>query len=180
MYTSNASSITVESLGDFVNVDLNSRGIENTKLKVPSKSIYSIGIEKKDSWFFGAQYESKLSSGFQNVFLNIENIIYRDSNSLALGGYFIPDNSSLVSYWKRVKYRFGIKNIKKSIIVNNLPINQFSLNLGLGLPVAGLSKANLGLEIGSIGDSEVIKENYFSLRLGLTLNDVWFIKRKYN
>ena len=86
LYTSNASSITVESLGDFVNVDLNSRGIENTKLKVPSKSIYSIGIEKKDSWFFGAQYESKLSSGFQNVFLNIENIIYRDSNSLALGG----------------------------------------------------------------------------------------------
>ena len=61
-----------------------------------------------------------------------------------------------------------------------MPINQFSLNLGLGLPVAGLSKANLGLEIGSIGDSEVIKENYFSLRLGLTLNDVWFIKRKYN
>ena len=180
LYTSNASSITVESLGDFVNVDLNSRGIENTILKVPSKSVYSIGIEKKDSWFFGAQYESKLSSGFDNVFLNIQNINYRDSNSLAFGGYIIPDNSSIVSYWKRVKYRFGVKNIKKSIIVNNLPINQFSLNLGLGLPIAGLSKANLGLEIGKIGNDDLIKENYFSLRLGLSLNDVWFIKRKYN
>ena len=70
--------------------------------------------------------------------------------------------------------------IKKSIIVNNLPINQFSLNLGLGLPIAGLSKANLGLEIGKIGNDDLIKENYFSLRLGLSLNDVWFIKRKYN
>jgi hypothetical protein len=70
---------------------------------------------------------------------------------------------------------------KKSIIVNNLPINQFSLNLGLGLPVAGLSKANLGLELGKIGnDDNLIKENYFALRLGLSLNDVWFIKRKYN
>ena len=58
--------------------------------------------------------------------------------------------------------------------------NQFSLNLGLGLPIAGLSKANLGFEIGKIGNDDLIKENYFSLRLGLSLNDVWFIKRKYN
>jgi hypothetical protein len=175
LYTSNASSISLESLGDFVDIDLNARGLENTKLPVPKKSIYSIGLEKKNSWFIGAQYENKLSSGFENVFLDIRNVSYRDANSISFGGYFIPDSSSLVSYWKRIKYRFGIKNDKKSIIVN-----QFSLNLGLGLPIAGLSKANLGLEIGKIGNDELIKENYFSLRLGLSLNDVWFIKRKYN
>ena len=180
LYTSNASSISLESLGDFVDIDLDARGLENTKLPVPKKSIYSIGLEKKNSWFIGAQYENKLSSGFENVFLDIRNVSYRDANSISFGGYFIPDSSSLVSYWKRVKYRFGIKNDKKSIIVNNLPINQFSLNLGLGLPIAGLSKANLGLEIGKIGNDDLIKENYFSLRLGLSLNDVWFIKRKYN
>ena len=181
LYTSNTSSITLESLGDFVDVDLNSRGLENTKLPVPKKSIYSLGLEKKNSWFIGFQYESKLSSNFENVFLDIQNVSYRDSNSLSIGGYIIPDSSSLISYWKRVKYRIGIKNEKKSIIVNNLPINHFSLNLGLGLPIAGLSKANLGLEIGKVGDNDsLVKENYFALRLGLSLNDVWFIKRKYN
>ncbi len=180
LYTSSASSITLESLGDFIDIDLDSRGLENTKLPVPKKSIFSIGLEKRNSWFFGAQFENKLSSGFENVFLKINNVIYRDSNSMSFGGYFIPDSSSIVSYWKRIKYRFGIKNDKKSIIVNNLPINQFSLNLGLGLPISGLSKANLGLEIGKIGNDDLIKENYFSLRLGLSLNDVWFIKRKYN
>ena len=180
LYTSSASSITLESLGDFVDVDLDSRGLENTKLPVSKKSIYSIGLEKKNSWFIGAQYENKLSSGFKNIFLDINNVTYRDANSISFGGYFIPDSSSLVSYWKRVKYRFGIKNDKKSIIVNNLPVNQFSLNLGLGLPISGLSKANLGLEIGKIGNDDLIKENYFSLRLGLSLNDVWFVKRKYN
>src|SRR5210317_317695 len=181
IYTSNTSSITLESLGDFVDVDLNSRGIENTKLPVPKKSIFSLGLEKKNSWFLGFQYESKLSSNFENVVLDIQNVSYRDSNSLSIGGYIIPDSSSLISYWKRVVYRIGIKNEKKSIIVNNLPVNHFSLNLGLGLPVAGLSKANLGLEIGKVGDNNsLVKENYFALRLGLSLNDVWFIKRKYN
>ena len=156
----------------------------NIKHKAPKlikKSIYSLGLEKKNSWFIGLQYESKLSSSFENVFLNNKNVDYRDSNSSSIGGYIIPDSSSFVSYWKRIKYRFGIKNEKKSIIVNNLPINQFSLNLGLGLPIAGLSKANLGLELGKIGNNDnLIKENYFALRLGLSLNDVWFIKRKFN
>ena len=166
LYTSNTSSITLESLGDFVDVDLNSRGLENTKLPVPKKSIYSLGLEKKNSWFIGFQYESKLSSNFENVFLDTQNVSYRDSNSLSIGGYIIPDSSSLISYWKIVKYRIGIKNEKKSIIVNNLPINHFSLNLGLGLPIAGLSKANLGLEIGKVGDNNsLVKENYFALRL---------------
>ena len=181
LYTSNSSSISLESLGDFVDIDLNSRGLENTKLPVPKKSVYSLGLEKKNSWFLGFQYESKLSSNFENVFLDIQNVSYRDANSLSIGGYIIPDSLSLTSYWKRVKYRFGIKNEKKSIIVNNLPINHFSLNLGLGLPIAGLSKANLGLELGKVGDNDsLVKENYLALRLGLSLNDVWFIKRKYN
>ncbi|MDC1010514.1 hypothetical protein OAP92_04625 [Flavobacteriaceae bacterium] len=181
LYTSNSSSISLESLGDFVDIDLNSRGLENTKLPVPKKSVYSLGLEKKNSWFLGFQYESKLSSNFENVFLDIQNVSYRDSNSLSIGGYIIPDSSSLISYWKRVKYSIGIKNEKKSIIVNNLPVNHFSLNLGLGLPIAGLSKANLGLEIGKLGDNDsLVKENYLALRLGLSLNDVWFIKRKYN
>jgi hypothetical protein len=180
LYTSSTSSISLESLGDFVDVDLNSRGLENTKLPVPKKIIYSLGLHKKNSCFLGAQYESKLSSGFENIFLDIKNVEYRDANSISFGGYFIPDNSSLTSYWKRVIYRFGFKNEKQSIIVNNLPVNQFSLNLGLGLPIAGLSKANLGLEIGKIGNDGLIEQNYFSLRLGLSLNDVWFIKRKYN
>ena len=181
LYTSNTSSITLESLGDFVDVDLNSRGLENTKLPVPKKSIFSLGLEKKNSWFLGFQYESKLSSNFENVFLDTQNVSYRDANLLSIGGYIIPDSSSLISYWRRVVYRIGIKNEKKSIIVNNLPVNHFSLNLGLGLPIAGLSKANLGLEIGKVGDNDsLVKENYFALRLGLSLNDVWFIKRKYN
>ena len=131
LYTSNTSSITLESLGDFVDVDLNSRGLENTKLPVPKKSIFSLGLEKKNSWFLGFQYESKLSSNFENVFLDIQNVSYRDSNSLSIGGYIIPDSSSLISYWKRVKYSIGIKNEKKSIIVNNLPVNHFRKRSGV-------------------------------------------------
>ena len=181
LYTTSSSIINLENLGDFVDVDLKSKNLENTKLLIPQKSIFSFGFEKKNSWLIGFQYENKTSSNFENLFLNINNVTYRDSNSFSFGGFYIPDALSLTSYWNRVVYRFGFKREQKSIIINNLPINHFSLNLGLGLPLSGLSKANIGLDIGAIGDDKsVLKENYFALRLGLSLNDIWFIRRKFN
>ena len=181
IYTSTSSTINLETLGDFIDVDLSSSGLENTDLIISDRSIYSFGLEKKNKWFLGVQYEDKLSSSFDNKFLSLTNISYRDSRVFSAGAYFIPDSSSLTSYWKRVKYRFGVRNEEKSILLNNLPVNQFSLNLGLGLPLSGFSKANFGLEFGTVQDeNQSLKENYFSLRLGLSLNDIWFIKRKFN
>lgn len=181
LYTSTSSTINLETLGDFIDVDLSSSGLENTDLIISDRSIYSIGLEKKNKWFFGLQYEDKLSSSFDNKFLSLTNISYRDSKVFSVGAHYIPDASSLTSYWKRVKYRFGVRNEEKSILLNNLPVNQFSLNLGLGLPLSGFSKANFGLEFGTVEDeNKSLKENYFSIRLGLSLNDIWFIKRKFN
>jgi len=181
LYTSTSSTINLKTLGDFIDVDLSSSGLENTDLIISDRSIYSIGLEKKNKWFFGLQYEDKLSSSFENKFLILDNISYRDSRVFSVGAHYIPDASSLTSYWKRIKYRFGIRNEEKSILLNNLPVNQFSLNLGLGLPLSGFSKANFGLEFGTVEDeNKSLKENYFSIRLGLSLNDIWFIKRKFN
>ena len=182
LYTSTTNLINANSLGDFVEVNLEERGLKSTKLSVPKKYTYGVGLGDINKWFIGAQIEKKFSSNFKNEFLDINNVEYRDSESISIGASYIPEYTSLTSFWKRVVYRFGIKNEKKSIIVNNLPINQFSLNLGVGLPLAGLSKANVGIEFGQIGEenSLIVKENYFSLRLGLSLNDIWFIRRKYN
>jgi hypothetical protein len=182
LYTSTTNLINPNSLGDFVEVNLEQRGLKNTELRVPKKYTYGIGLGNSKKWFIGAQVEKKFSSNFKNEFLNINNVSYRDAESISIGASYIPEYSSLTSFWNRVVYRFGVKNERKSIIVNNLPINQFSLNLGVGIPLAGLSKANVGIEFGQIGEENNInvKENYFSLRLGLSLNDVWFIRRKYN
>ena len=182
LYTSTTNLINANSLGDFVEVNLEERGLKSTELSVPKKYTYGVGLGDMNKWFIGAQIEKKFSSNFKNEFLDINNVEYRDSESISIGASYIPEYTSLTSFWKRVVYRFGIKNEKKSIIVNNLPINQFSLNLGVGFPLAGLSKANVGIEFGQIGEenSLIVKENYFSLRLGLSLNDIWFIRRKYN
>ena len=37
-----------------------------------------------------------------------------------------------------------------------------------------------GGQIKKLIDDNQLKESYFMLKLGLSLNDIWFIKRKYN
>ena len=79
-------------------------------------------------------------------------------------------------------YRFGFRTEQMSTIVNNIPLTETGISFGLGLPLAGLSNANVGLEISQRGQKEagLVQETIVALRVGLSLNDIWFVKRKYN
>ena len=68
------------------------------------------------------------------------------------------------------------------MILNDKAIVNTGITFGVGLPVAGFSNLNIGIEFGKLGaDGEtLIQENYFNTRIGFSLNDRWFIKRKYN
>jgi hypothetical protein len=48
--------------------------------------------------------------------------------------------------------------------------------------LGGLSNVNVGLEISQRGQKDLglIQESIFSFRVGMSLNDIWFVKRKYN
>ena len=71
---------------------------------------------------------------------------------------------------------------KGGLHVNNKSIDQLSLNFGFGIPIGGISSANLGFEFGERGfnDNGLIKEKFFKIRFGVSLNDIWFIKTMYN
>jgi hypothetical protein len=66
---------------------------------------------------------------------------------------------------------------------NNLTsINDFGINIGFGLPLPKqLSSINIGFEYGQRGTiiNNLIKENYFNVKLSLSLNSInWFKTRK--
>jgi hypothetical protein len=69
-----------------------------------------------------------------------------------------------------------------SAVINNIPLTETGISFGLGLPLGGLSNANIGLELSQRGqkDSGLVQETIVALRVGLSLNDIWFVKRKYN
>ena len=128
-------------------------------------------------------------NGNGNTFINNKKLINRfdmgtttsfeNSTRIAVGGYYVPKYDSFSNYLNRIVYRAGFRYENTGLVINNTSINDYGMNFGLGLPV-GLSRINLGLEFGKKGttSNNLIEENYFNLSVGLSLNDIWFKKRK--
>ena len=175
-------SLSNQSIADFVEIDLNAQGLEDTFNNVSETQRIGLGIGEKKKWFIGAQRNLTKSATFSNDFFKRENIQYRDAKRWAVGGFYIPNYASFTSFLSRVVYRFGFRSEQLSLIVNNIPLTETGISFGVGLPLGGLSNANVGLEISQRGQEEsgLIKETLIALRIGLSLSDRWFIKRKYN
>ena len=110
------------------------------------------------------------------------NTLVQNTQEFILGGEITPDSRNITNYLKRVTYRFGFNYGKLPYLVQNNSINEFGINFGASFPVAGLSTLDLAIKFGERGTIEngLINETFMQIVLGLTINEKWFIKRKYN
>lgn len=175
-------SVTTQDLGDFENVDLAAINLDETKISLGNQHSFGLGITKDKKWFVGGQYSRRNSADYVNNFISLDNITYANGSRLSFGGFYLPDYSSITSYWKRIVYRAGVRFEDTGVLFNNQPLKETGISFGVSLPMAGFSNANIGLEFGKRGsqDNGLIQESYWNLIVGLSLNDIWFIKRKFN
>ncbi len=156
--------------------------VADTKLIVPSKLAIGAGLGNR-KWFLGGDVAFSGTGNQVNRFENYSNVSYENGVKVAIGGFFIPKFDSYNNYFQRVTYRGGFKYENTGLVINNTAIKDKSVTLGFGLPISGtFSSLNLGAEYGSRGTTGngLIKENYFSINIGLLFNDKWFRKTLYN
>ena len=175
-------SVTTQDLGDFENVDLAAINLDETTISLGNQYSFGLGITKDKKWFVGGQYSRRNSADYVNNFISLDNITYANGSRLSFGGFYLPDYSSITSYWKRIVYRAGVRSEDTGVLFNNQALKEIGISFGVSLPMAGYSNANIGLEFGKRGsqDNGLIQESYWNLIVGLSLNDIWFIKRKFN
>jgi hypothetical protein len=157
----------------------NNIAINDTKLKIPTKFSFGLGIGENKKWAIGSELTFTNNNSMTNRFGPIQNVSYENSTKVAIGGYFVPKYDSFSNYLSRIIYRGGFRYENTGLVLNNKSINDYAVTFGLGLPI-GLSKINLGVELGKRGTttSGLIEENYVNVTVGLSLSDLWFIKRK--
>jgi hypothetical protein len=69
------------------------------------------------------------------------------------------------------------------LVIQNKSITDFAGTFGLGLPINGtFSNINIAVEIGKRGTkyNNLVEENYVNFVIGLSFNDRWFVKRKFD
>jgi len=168
--------------GDFEEIDLSAVGLKNTNIKIPNSLSFGLGLGQDKKWFLGFNYMKNDEGGYKNELMGLDNVEFKSSQTYSIGGFLLPEYNSFTNYFKTLTYRFGIRYKNGGLYVNNQQINEIGVNFGFGIPLAGISSANLGFEFGQRGTTKasLIKEKFFSIRLGVSLNDLWFIRSMYN
>lgn len=149
-----------------------------------------VGITLPQSYGFGVSYEApnnfRVGVDIKKQNWKSENegnsSSYRNVLNIAVGTEWTPDYKSVKSYINRVSYRLGLNIKQMPYVVNNTEINDFGINFGASFPVSVLSSFDTAFKIGRRGttDNNLIRENYFQVIIGATINDRWFIKRRYD
>ena len=168
--------------GDFEEIDLSAVGLKNTNIKIPNSLSFGLGLGQDKKWFLGFNYMKNDEGGYKNELMGLDNVEFKSSQTYSIGGFLLPEYNSFTNYFKTLTYRFGVRYKSGGLYVNNQQINEIGVNFGFGIPLAGISSANLGFEFGQRGTTKasLIKEKFFSIRLGVSLNDLWFIRSMYN
>ena len=168
--------------GDSEEIDLAALKLDKTKISIPSSNSFGLGIGKETKWFMGFDYTLTSGGGLENKLFNLEDVEYKKGSKIAFGGFYIPNYNSFTSYFSRIVYRAGIRIEKTGLNIQNQSINEYGINFGFGLPFQAFQNINLGFEVGKRGTVKggLVQENFVSVRPGITLNDRWFVKNKYN
>ena len=154
-----------------------------SKLNLPAKVSLGIGFGQLTKWSAGAEVTFKENSTFTNRLPDINNVNYKNGTKISLGGYYIPKFNSYTNYFSRIVYKGGLRYENTGLVINNKTITDAAFTLGLSLPLKNtFSSLNLSFEHGSRGTTanNLVRENYNLFSIGLSFNDRWFVKRKYN
>jgi hypothetical protein len=113
-----------------------------------------------------------------------------NTQSYKAGFQYTPSNRSDVllhsqPYFKKLFYRAGLRY--STLPVPFSPqVTEAVLTFGVGMPIGFIyprrnyNILNLALEVGSRGNQNLLQENFVNVVIGLSLNDLWFIRSKYD
>lgn len=153
-------------------------------------------IQMPWSLAFGAQYSenNKLVVAVEGSYRNWSDFnqfgrgdSLLNSMQVAAGVQYTPKYNAIGdnAIWKTIRYRAGIRYNQGNLVLREQRIGELGMTFGLGIPLKrqfAMPYMNISAEIGQRGslDNGLIRERYTRITLGLTLNDRWFVKRKYD
>jgi hypothetical protein len=146
------------------------------------------GFSLPSSIGLGSSYQvmNKLTVGADISFTNWSNAgglndNFRNTIKFGLGAEIVPDYDNVNNYYKRIAYRAGVSFGELPYSVDGNQIREVGINFGGSFPV-GISSLDWALKYGRLGtlDNDLVRETYFRIVIGASMNDRWFIKRRYD
>lgn len=155
-------------------------------LQMPTEYSFGIFYGKGVQWSVGADFKYADWSKF-NISGDRSGIA-DDAWRLSVGGEFTPDNSSSAQkkFLSLISYRLGAYYGQDQVILNSTQLTYMGATIGASFPLkrqyTQFGRIHTILDIGKRGTSEngLAREFFVKFTFGISLNDIWFQRPKYN
>lgn len=162
-------------------------GNERGRVSLASRAILGFSFEKIDlqstlpKWALAADFTLQDWGEFRN-FETTTALSQR--YTIAVGGLYIPNFTSVQKgFWQRSIYRLGLRYERNPFTVNDQEVEDYAITAGISVPFGRSSTTiNLSIAAGQRGTlkNNLIREQYLQAQFGVTINDTWFIKRRFD
>jgi hypothetical protein len=137
---------------------------------------------------------SKRFKNVLNVTLDYEKSLWNDTKQSELYGDFVNQDrfalgfayfnpkKNFRKYWDRIQYFAGANFDTGYLEIDGKRVNNASVSVGVNLPIENtFSALNISYSYGQKGtvSNNLIKENYHKISINLSLDGIWFVKRKF-
>ncbi|UZR92633.1 hypothetical protein [Chondrinema litorale] len=150
-------------------------------ITMPSEIAFGISIEKQYTYVIGIDISKQSWTDFRDFDGDGD---LNDTYTYRLGAEWVPDITSVSNYFKRVAYRAGVSYQQLPFEVDGDQVEKLSASVGFSLPVnRGFSNLNFAFIYGTAkagGSSNDVSEEFIQFKVGLTVNDRWFVRRRIN
>jgi hypothetical protein len=159
---------------------INSQNKTDTSLRImmPVRIGLGAAINIREKLLIGIDY---IAQNWNNTkFINQEESFKRIEKT-SIGVQFSPNCLNSTNYLKKITYRIGGYFNNTYLIYNNIPIREYVLSFGAGLPFKNSGTMfNFAVEIGNQGEKsdKLVNINFTRISLGLILYDSWFVTKK--
>jgi len=155
-------------------------------IQIPSSITAGISLSHSSKWTVGTEFTYQDWSTFRSLNRNDQS---GSSWRAALGAEVTP---SILGggFFKRLTYRIGASYERTPFLVDVNPdpeltslkeVNDIGANFGFSIP-AGKSSLDFAFRYGKRGDKKktILEENYFKVYFGITFNDQWFRRYRFD
>jgi hypothetical protein len=155
--------------------------LDSTKAHLPGTLRLGLSFGKNNKFTTGIDF---LYTNWSNAKFHGSDGYVADIKALLIGAEYIPDKFSNYSFLKRIEYRIGGHIEDNYLVLKGKQVKEFGASIGFGIPMRrSRSKTNFFFDYTkkSLKGGDIVHfENYFTMGLSLNMNDLWFLKRKYD
>ncbi|MCU0434050.1 MAG: hypothetical protein MUC87_11395 [Bacteroidia bacterium] len=164
---------------------LNFNGIPG-RVRMPPMFGVGFAFKRDYRWMFQADL---MAQQWGSLTILDVNPGLRNSLRATAGFQIQPKPAGRGNFFTAIQYRIGARYHQTSLTFNNVGLNEVAVNLGFAFPLPyrtrlgePVSRVSLALEAGQRGtiENNLVKESFFRVSLGVTINDKWFNRYRFD